>query len=325
MKLTRRAFSAAFGAAAAGLARPAIVGAGEPLTVGYVPANAMHWVQSVAIDKGFYSEVGFDARPAVMQNSPHSIQMAISGGFQVAASQPEPFVTAVQRGATALGAIAAPMNAADWGLMGSSAVPKLADIKGQVIGVSSLHTSESWLTIKLLAAQGFGRSDVSFLQAGTSPAKIAALQKGAIGAAVLYQPSVEVAIREGLPLLARYARLRAYPTTLYVVKKGWASKGAAGKRVAHAIQRGHAWLWDPGNKVEAIRILAKYTGCDPAILAEIYREYFVTDKVYGRDGAIDLAGLQRALDDMAEDGEVFKVAPPAREFALDPSLGAILA
>ncbi len=324
MKLTRRAFSAAVGAAV-GLARPAILRAGEPLTVGYVPANALHWVQSVAIDKGFYREVGFDAQAAVMQNSPHSIQMAISDGFHVAASQPEPFVAAVERGATALGAIAAPMNTADWGLIGSSAVPKLTDIKGQVIGVSSLHTSESWLTTKLLAAQGLDKSDVSYLQTGTSPAKIAALQKGAIGAAVLYQPSVEVAIREGLPLLARYAGLRAYPTALYVVKKGWASKGEAGKRVAHAIRRGHAWLWDPDNKAEAIRILAKYTGRDAAVLAKVYREYFVTDKIYGRDGAVDLAGLQRALDDMAQDGELFTVAPPARKFALDPSLGAILA
>jgi hypothetical protein len=37
------------------------------------------------------------------------------------------------------------------------------------------------------------------------------------------------------------------------------------------------------------------------------------------------AGRQRALDDMAEERTIFKVAPPARSVALDPSPGAILA
>ena len=323
MNVTRRAFAAGLGAA--GLARPAIVRAGEPLVVGYVPANALHWVQSVAIEKRFYGDAGFDAQVAVMQNSPHSIQMAITGGFQIAATQPEPFVAAVERGATMLGAVSAPMNSADWGLIGSSAVRTLADLKGQVVGVSSLHTSESWLTTKLLAGQGLHPGDVSFLQVGTSPAKIAALQKDAIGAAVLFQPLVEVASRQGLPVLARYAGIRAYPTSLYVLNRTWASPGDAGRRVAQAIQRSHAWLWDPANKAEAIRILAKYAKTDETALAAVYDEYFVIDKIYGRDGAIELAGLQRALDDMAEDGEVFKVAPPARRFVLDPSLGALLA
>lgn len=323
MILTRRAFSTGF--AAASLAHPAILRAGQPLTIGYVPANAMHWVQSVAIDKGFYREVGFDAQPAVMQNSPHALWMAIAGDFQVAAAQPEPFVAAVERGAAALGAIAAPMNAADWGLIGSSATGSLADLKGQVIGVSSLHTAESGLTTKLFAAHGIADPEVSYLQAGTSPSKIAALQKGAIGAAVLYQPWVEAAVRRGLPLLARYGSIRAYPPTLYVVQRAWASRGDAGKRVAHAIQKGHAWLWNPANRAEAIRILGKYTGRDEAVLDAVYRDYFVSKKLYSRDGAIALAGLQRALNDMAEDGEIFKVAPPARQFALDPSLGAILA
>jgi ABC-type nitrate/sulfonate/bicarbonate transport system substrate-binding protein len=323
MKVSRRTFS--LGLAVAGIARPALVRAAEPLTIGYVPANAMHWVQSVAIDKGFYAEVGFAAEAATMQSSAHAVQMAITGGFQIAASQPEPFAAAVQRGATVLGAISAPMNAMDWGLIGASTVPSLANLKGEVIGVSSLRAGDAWLTTRLLGAHGFRKGDVSFLQAGTSPAKVAALQKGAIGAAVLFEPWAEIAIQGGLPLLARYDRMPAYPPSLYIVNRSWASQGDAGRRVAHAIRRGHAWLWDPANRAEAITILAKYAKADATALAAVYGDYFVGRKLYGRDGAIALAGLQRALDDMAEDGEIFKVAPQARRLVLDPSLGAILA
>jgi NitT/TauT family transport system substrate-binding protein len=325
MNPTRRAFSAGLGATAASLARPGTLRASEPLVVGYVLANSIHWVQCVAIEKGYYKDLGFEAEAAVIQNSPHSIQMAVTGGFQIATSQPEPLVAAVERGATNLGAISAPMNAADWALVGNAMVKTLADLKGQVIGVSSLRTAESWLTTKLLLAKGLTKDEFSFLQAGTSPAKVTALHKGAVAAAVLYQPTAELAVSQGLPLLARYGTMRSYPTILYVVNKDWAAKGDAGKRVAQAIQRAHAWLWDPGNKAEAIKIAAKYSKRDDEILGRVYREYFVSDKIYGRKGEIELAGLQRALDDMAEDGEVFKAAPPAKKFVLDPSLGAILA
>ncbi|HEY2135254.1 MAG TPA: ABC transporter substrate-binding protein, partial [Xanthobacteraceae bacterium] len=253
MNFSRRVFSAGLGATAAELARPGILRAAEPLAIGYVLANSIHWVQCVAIEKGFYGEVGFEAHATVMQNSPHGIQMAITGSFQIASAQPEPFVDAVERGATNLGAISAPMNTCDWGLVGADTVKTLAELKGQVIGVSSLRTSESWLTTKLLAAEGLNKDDYTYLQVGTSPAKISALLKNAVAAAILFQPAVELALRHGLPLLARYYELHAYPTTLYIVNKEWAAKGDAGKRVAHAIQRGHAWLWDQNNKSEAIR------------------------------------------------------------------------
>jgi NitT/TauT family transport system substrate-binding protein len=302
-----------------------VVRAAEPLTVGYVPGNAIHWVQSVAIDKGFYRDVGFAAEAATIQSSAHAVQMAITGGFHVAGTQPEPFATAVQRGATMLGAISAPMNAADWGLVGASTVPTLVQLKGEVIGVSSPRAGDAWLTTRMLSTHGFRRGDVSFLQVGTSPAKIAALLKGAIGAAVLFEPWARIATQEGLPLLARYDHMPAYPPGLYVVNQGWASQGDAGPRVAHAIRRGHAWLWDPANRAEATKILAKYAKADASVLAEVYDDYFTGRRLYGRDGAITLAGLQRALDDMAEQGEVFKVAPSARNLVLDPSLGAILA
>lgn len=74
-----------------------------------------------------------------------------------------------------------------------------------------------------------------------------------------------------------------------------------------------------------MQILAKYTKREPPILAEVHGDYFVKGQIYDRKGENDLSGLQRAIDDMAEDGEVFKVAPPAKKSVLDPLLGGILA
>jgi ABC-type nitrate/sulfonate/bicarbonate transport system substrate-binding protein len=278
----------------------------------------------VGIDKGFYKQVGFEPQIAAMQSSPQSIQLAITGAYQIATSQPEPFIAAVERGARGLAALSAPMNRADWTLNVARGVKTLGDLKGKLIGVSSLRTSEVWLTTHLLESEGLKKGEYDFITAGLSPAKISALQKGSIAAAVLYQPTAELAIEQGLPALARYGRLRAYPPVLYVVNRDWAAKGDAGMRVARAIQRAHEWLWDPGNRAEAMQILGKYTRREAKILERVYDDYFVSGMIYAKRGEIELGGLDLALADMAQDGEIVKPpAPPATKYVLPRELGGL--
>src|SRR5580698_1907245 len=157
---------------------------------------------------------------------------------------------AIARGASGLAAISAPMNRADWVLTGARGITRLQDLKGKTIGVSSLRISEVWLTTQLLQRAGLKPDEYSFITSGTSPLKITALQSGSIAAAVLFRPSADLAIKQGLADLARYSDLRDYPTVLYMVNKNWAAKDGAGKRASQAIQDGHRWLWDPQNKNE---------------------------------------------------------------------------
>ena len=322
MHFNRRALLA--GAAASGvIARPGILRAAEPLNVSVVLGNAIHWVQFIANDLGLYKEAGFESSIQALQSSPQSVQFALTGQYHVATSQPETIVAAVQQGATELAAMAAPTNSSDWILVGARDVKSLEDLKGKIVGVSSLRTSEAWLTTKLMMQKGFAKDAVRFQPAGTSPAKVSSLDAGNIGAAVLFQPSAEAALRAGFPMLARFEGMRAYPTILYVVNRDWAAKGSAGPRVSKVIQKAHAWLWDPANKAQAIEILGKYTKRESPILETVYNDYFVRGKIYSRTGQVELDGLKAALDDMAEDGAVFKTAPAARKFMLEPELGGL--
>lgn len=321
MTLTRRAFTVAL--AAGTLARPAIVrAAGEPLTCGFVPGNSLYWDIDVAMEKGFFREAGFEPQIGIMQNSPHSIQQALAGAFQIAGSQPETLAAAVTRGADQLRAIAAPMNRADWCLNVQKDITKITDLKGKVIGVSTLRSSEVWLTNVLLEKGGLKKGEVDYLVVGTSAQKLAAMQKGSIAGSILFQPTAELAIRTGFPALARYGDLRLYPAILYVVDKNWAAKNEAGKRAAGAILKAHRWLWDPANKAEAVAILVKISKREQPVVETIYDNYFVTDKVYSPTGAVETDGLAKALADMAEDGDIIKApAPPPTRFLLDHELG----
>lgn len=322
MTVTRRRFLAA--GAAATLARPAILRAAEPLVVGYVPANSIYWDLDIALDKGFFRDAGFAAEGTVMQSSPQSMQMAITGAYQLAAVQPEAVVAGVERGATNIGALASPMNHADWYLVGAKDVGSIRDLKGRLVGLSTMKTGEAWMTTQLLDRGGLKKGDWDYMIVGLTPQKVTAMEKGAIGAAPLFQPSAELAIRNGFVALASYADVRAYPPILYCVNKEWAAKGDAGKRVAAALQKAHAWLWDPANRAEAVQILIKYTKREPAIIDKVYDDYFVSQKSYSRAGEIELSGLAQALADMAGDGDIIKGAPPPpAKYVLDKALGGL--
>jgi ABC-type nitrate/sulfonate/bicarbonate transport system substrate-binding protein len=322
MALTRRRFmTTAAAAATAALARPALAQGAQKIVIGFVPGNSIYWDIDVAIEKGFFREAGFDPEISVVQSSPHSIQQAIIGSYQIAVGQPETFVAAVEKGGTVLGAMAAPMNRADWALNVQPDIKSITDLKGKVIGISAVRNGEVWLTTQLLEKAGLKKGDYDYKVVGVSPQKVAALKSGSIAATILFQPSAELAIKEGFPALARYGTLRAHPPILYVLNKEWAAKDASGKRAAQVIRKAHDWLWNPANKAEALAILMKVTKREKDIVEKVYAEYFVDLKIYSRTGEIELAGLNTALKDMAADGLVSSPAPPATKYVLDKSLG----
>jgi ABC-type nitrate/sulfonate/bicarbonate transport system substrate-binding protein len=317
MGLTRRSFALAGLTALSGVSLPDVArAADERLILGSSPGNSMYWDLDVGIDKGFFKNEGFAAEIVVPQSSPQVIQLLVTGSVQLAASQPEPLIAAIEKGATSIGAIASPMNFADWSLSVRPDIQTLADLKGKVIGVSALKNSECWQTAQLLAKAGLKPGDYTFVVAGTSPSKIVALEKGSISAAILFQPSGQLAETQGLKTLAYYADLRSYPSILYAVNREWAAKNEAGKRLSRALTRAHEWLHEPQNRAEAIAILQKATKRDEQVLGKVYDIYFTGKKLYSPTGAIEIAGLDRAIADMASDGDILKAPTPASKYLI---------
>ena len=112
--IDRRALLAG-AAAAACIGAPAVVRAAEPLKVNAVPANAIHWVQLVAVEKGFYKDAGFEPNLSVLQSSPQSIQFILSGELQVATTQPELALRFAGRAAAGRASIGRPMPSVEVG------------------------------------------------------------------------------------------------------------------------------------------------------------------------------------------------------------------
>ncbi len=296
----------------------------EPLVINYTIPNAIWWNIDVAIDKGFLKDEGFAPEGTPFQNSPQAVQLLVSKSVQAAVIQPEAVMDANLKGA-GLAAIVQTESRPDWYLVAPADSTGWADIKGKNVGFSSLKVNEVWLTEKLLAAHGVGKAEWTALQVGVTPLKFAALTKGAIAAAPLFQPGAQLAIKQGMKPLARYDELGDCPPSLIVVDKNWAAENHRGTRLVHAFTRAHQWLYDAANRIEAESILSKYTKVDPDIAHRVYEVLFVTDKIYSHDGAIEMGGLKAALQLVADAGEIPAAKLPAPEsLVLPPELGGLI-
>jgi len=68
----------------------------------------------------------------------------------------------------------------------------------------------------------------------------------------------------------------------------------------------------------------QYTKRERPICEAVYDDYFVKKKISSKTGEISLTGLKNLLDDVAEDGDIFKPpAPAAGKYVLDKSLGGL--
>ncbi len=295
----------------------------DPLAINYTLPNAIWWNIDVAIDKGLLKDEGFAPEAIPFQNSPQAVQLLVSKSVQVAVVQPEALLDANLHGAE-LGAVAQTESRPDWVLVVAPDVKDWNDIKGKNVGFSSLKVNEVWLTEKLLAAHRLGKADWTGLQVGITPLKVAALTKGSIAAAPLFQPGAQQAVQGGLKAIARYDELGDYPPSLIVVSRAWAAENQHGIRLSRAIKRAHQWLYDPANRAEAEGILAKYTKVSPDVAHQVYEILFLTDKIYSRDGANDLKGLKNALQLVADAGQIqADKLPSADSLVLPAELGGL--
>jgi ABC-type nitrate/sulfonate/bicarbonate transport system substrate-binding protein len=278
----------------------------EKLVISYVPGNAIYWDIDVAIEKGFFKDETFAPEVVIFQSSPQSIQLLVAGEVQLAGAQPEALLAAVVHGAKGFAVISSPAERPDWFLVGRPEINTLADLKGKFFGTGGLQLGENWWTWKALAKASVAPTDITMLVVGTSAQKFAALQRGSIAFTVLFQPTAQVAVAEGMNVLYRFSDGEAFPSILYSVATGWAQQGGHGIRLARALKRAHDWLYDPGNRGEAIAILQKYTKREPGQLAPIYDLYVGKDAILSRDGAVVVADVDKVIAQMAENGAIPK-------------------
>lgn len=291
----------------------------EKLAISVAVGNAIYWDVFCAVENGFFTEEGFIPEYVTMNSSTNSTQNLVAGAVNLQGGSPEPVLDAVERGA-AIGILVAASAKANGPFIGRADIATFADLKGKTIGVSAPKGGEMWMLQRLLARNGLPPGQYDTIPVGLSPAKFAALARGAIAGAILLEPSGQLAISNGYRLLGDFWEFDTYPYPTYAVARAWAEQDHHGMRVARAIVKGQRWLNDPANHAAAVAILERTTKQKPAIAEATYRELIESQHFFVSNGRVDLKGIDRLIGAMREAGDI-KGNPDPAKFMIAPEDG----
>jgi NitT/TauT family transport system substrate-binding protein len=172
-------------------------------------------------------------------------------------------------------------------------IQKFADLKGKKIAISSFGSLVDILA--RLTSTHFKldpKSDVQFVAAGSSSARVAQLQAGVVQAALVTPPGNLRAEAAGFKTLLSVGELFAFPVNgigLHEQKLG--NDREEVKKITRALLKANRFILD--NPKGAIKILAAWSRSKPEVAEEAYQ---FNAKNYSRNLLVSRATLENVIE-----------------------------
>jgi ABC-type nitrate/sulfonate/bicarbonate transport system substrate-binding protein len=232
-------------------------------------------------ERNVWAEEGLKAEPTEFQADPVATAALIAGELDFTVGGAESMVVAALRGAD-VRVIGLYQTRFEYQLIGSRDIRAPQDLKGRVVGVSRLGSNSHSATKQVLLRFGLDpENDVTIFQVGNTPERVAALQSGAIQAALMSPDVVVPLVQAGLPSLADMSKMDiVYPFQAVGTTTGLLERQPqVADAFLRAIYRGVRLFRDEPEAAQ--RILAdRAPDTDKATLQalwETYRGSFTTD------------------------------------------------
>jgi ABC-type nitrate/sulfonate/bicarbonate transport system substrate-binding protein len=295
----------------------------RPLEVN-VFAGGANWPLFVAQEKGLFAANGLAVKITPTPNSVELIRGLMEGKFDIAMTTFDN-VVAYQEGQGEVVLASSPDLFAFMGGINSALrfivnpdIKSYADLRGKTLGVDAVTTGYALGMYKLLSMNGLAAGDYQLARTGGTSFRVQALMQGKIDGTVVNSPL------EILPEAKGYRRLGdflgsfgAYQAISGVTRRSWAAKNE--DQLLNYIRSFVAavdWLYDPGNRAEAIAIYQKYVPNTPREIADKAWEVMLSGKEgFQRRAKLDPQGAQTVVQIRSEFGTPKKVLEdPAKYF-----------
>ncbi|MGE5817110.1 MAG: ABC transporter substrate-binding protein [Deltaproteobacteria bacterium] len=233
--------------------------------------NLPFWV---TYEAGLYKKYGLSAEMVLISGGLTNMQamMANEIAFSYLGGS-SPIQAIIQGGDLVI--LATAYGLMPYGMVAGKNIRAPADLKGKRIAVSRLGGIEETAARLGLDQLGVGARNVTFLQAGPDPVRIAALESGAAQATMLAPPGLFVATGRGLNMLADLGSLKIkYPTSVIAARRSYLlpQNRPAAKKFLMAMVEGLQLYRQ--NKNFAVQVLQKFTKqATPEVLSQTY-DYF---------------------------------------------------
>ena len=282
----------------------------QMVKAGYTSKTIFFLPFFVAQKKGFYDAEALKVELIQMGTPAVSLQALVAGQIQISNINPDGIIIVDEKGAN-LKAIAGVVNGVAYTLVGGKPYKKLEDIRGTRLGVGSLKGGPTTFLLEYLRAKGFTypRDYSLVLISGGTPARLAALESGAVSAAVLGVPQSDMALDRGFNRLGDVLEtLPTFQFTTVNVNPTWAEKNRPTVvKFLKAHIRSLGWIHDHID--EAAELMTREMGIKPPYSRKGV-DYFVHKGLFPKDGAITLEGMRVNIEVQARDGLIAPPLPP---------------
>jgi len=268
------------------------------INLGYSSISGSQAILRVINDAGIFQKNGLDVSLVLITGGSGIVQALIAGDLPVAVVSGEPSIVARLQGADTviLGGL---INIIDFSIIAAPEIKKPQDLKGKKLAVSRFGSSTDFVVRYALEKWGLiPDRDVAILQAGSQPARIAALKSGAVHGTIVGPPADIVARKSGFNEIATPEQLNlAYPNTCIVsTASNVARNEELTRRFMKAIVEGIQFF--KTQKEASLKSIDAFARLgETELVDETYRHY--KDILPGVPYP-DLAGIQNVLDEIAK-------------------------
>ena len=178
----------------------------EKLRVAYTviaPTQLNVWT---AKDMGYYAKHGLDVELVLLVGAPLAVAALVGGETPIIHTGASAVITSNLAGSGAV-LVAGAINRFPYVLFVTDQIKRVEDLKGKKFGVSRIGSADNAAAITVLDKLGVKESDVTYVQAGSIPARLAAMQTNALQATLLQAPETLKAKEIGLRVLLDFTKL----------------------------------------------------------------------------------------------------------------------
>ena len=286
--------------AAVGSSMPAAAAAETITMVTTGTGSAQQWPIFIAMAKGYLADNGVALDLVAAPSSAAAVQQLAAGSANVESGGLTDPLLAIDKGAK-IAVLRVETQVAPYSLWAKPAIKAIADLRGKLISIGGAKDITRIYLERALIPNGVRPGEYDMIFAGTTAARFAALSSGAVDASLLIPPFSFKAKSTGLSHLADVADYtRDLPFTGYATNIAWA---ATHKPLLLGFLRGMAegvdWFYQDANRTEAIDILVKQSGLNPADVEATY-DYYRQLHVFDHNGSIESATVGNLIKAMQQ-------------------------
>jgi len=274
----------------------------------YSTISMGHSLVWVAKESGAFKENGVDLQLLFIGSSTSMTQAMLAGDVPIAVMAGGAAISSALSGSDLVMLASAKKDPSQAYLVVSKNITSAAQLRGKKLGVSRLGSASDFLLKYILKKLGLTPADVTVVQVGNSPVRMAALANGAIDGTAISYEEMTVAKKMGFTVLLDVSALGIEGLTSDVVttrRYARESRDVA-LRYIKSLARGLSVYLK--NKKFTVDVIAKYTRSNDMEKAEIGYEHYA--KILLKKPYPAMGGVQLALEEIAERNAAAKSARP---------------